>query len=126
MNKKIFIGFVTLITAGLALTACSSSAQVGEDVIAPVTVNVSELSGTDVSLELNQVLNINTDDVPTTSFDAQLSDPTVATFSPGTDDGNLITNPGFTAVSAGSTDVTLTSSDQAFTETVNFTITVSE
>lgn len=98
----------------------------GEDVKTPVTVSISELPGTDVSLELNQVLNINTDDIPTTSFDAQLSDTTVATFTPGIDDGNLITNPGFTATSAGSTEVTLTSSDQALAEAVNFTITVSE
>lgn len=126
MNKKLLIAAATISIAGLSLFGCTKSEPIGGDVIAPLTVELSELAGSQVELVPNQVLNIDTGEVAVDSFSADVTDGSVAEFTPGSTEGTSTSNPGFKALQAGSTDVSLTSTDTAQAEQVDFTISVTE
>lgn len=108
-------------TALLALAACAPTTPV----IAPVTMEANDLQGATVDLVVGQVLNINTGSLAVDSYTAEVSNPSVAEFVQGRDDGSATFNPGFTAKSVGSTDVTMIN-DQGGIQPLEFTITVSE
>jgi hypothetical protein len=105
-------------TALLALAACAPT-----PVIAPVTKSANDLQGATVELVVGQVLNIDTGDLAVDSYTSEVSDPAIAEFVQGREDGSATFNPGFTAKSVGSTDVTLTN-DQGGIQPLEFTITV--
>lgn len=107
-------------SASLALAACAPG-----NVIAPVTMSVNELQGADVELKVGQVLNINTDSLAVDSYEAEVSNPSVAEFTQGREDGSATFNPGFTAKSEGTTDVTMTN-EQGGIQPLEFTITVTK
>lgn len=92
-------------------------------VIAPVTKNVSELSGTTVQLSVGGELNINTGDLGVTSYRGDVSDQSVAEFLQGRDDGSARFNPGIKALGPGSATVTLTNKAGGI-EPVTFTVNV--
>lgn len=126
--------FATLGIAALALslTACntgqaSQSLQtpIGGDIIAPVTQEVSDLRGTDVQLKVGQVLNIKTGGLPVDNYTAEVSDSAIVEFVQGRKEASAEFNPGFTAKSIGTTDVTMTPA-QGGVQVVTFTITVVE
>ncbi|MGX5681822.1 hypothetical protein [Schumannella luteola] len=107
-------------TALLALAACAPT-----PVIAPVTKSANDLQGATVELVVGQVLNINTGDLAVDSYTAEVSDPAVAEFTQGREDGSATFNPGFTAKAEGTTEVTMTN-DQGGIQPLEFTITVSK
>lgn len=109
-------------TEGAARTS-EERTVVGEDVVAPVTRDVSDLAGESVELVVGQALVIDTAETDVASYRADLSDPSVATFAPGHRDAGAEFSPGVTAVSAGSTEVTLTH-EQGGVEPVQFEVTV--
>lgn len=107
--------------AALGLTACSGSAG-GQEVIAPVIVDVATLNGSSVEVPLNSSVDITGDDKTYTDWSADIADESVVEFVPGKDDGSAQFNPGLTPKAEGSTDVTLTNSTSH--KTVEFTVTV--
>jgi hypothetical protein len=121
MNRTIRLLAVALVaSATLALSACAPG-----NVIAPVTMGVNELQGANVDLKVGQVLNINTESLAVDSYEAEVSDPAVAEFVQGREDGDATYNPGFTAKAEGTTDVTMTN-EQGGIQPLEFTITVTK
>jgi hypothetical protein len=120
MNRTLRMLAVALVaSATLALTACAPG-----NVIAPVTMSANDLQGATVDLKVGQVLNINTGDLAVDSYEAEVSDPAVAEFVQGREDGATY-NPGFTAKAEGTTEVTMTN-EQGGIQPLEFTITVSK
>ncbi len=107
-----------VLSAALILTACAPT-----PVVAPVTVSANDLQGETVQVALNQVLNINTGDLPVDSYTAEIDDPAIAEFVQGRTDGSAEFNPGFTPLKVGSTDVTMTN-EQGGIQPLEFTIEV--
>ena len=99
--KKISYLAIAAIAAAFTLTACSSPAG-DKPVIAPVTMEASELQGTTVDLIVGQVLNINTGDLAVDSYSGEVADTRVAEFTPGRAGGSAEFNPGVTALAVGS------------------------
>ena len=113
-------GVVSLVMCGLLMSACgtnsssnpggaaSSSERNPGQLIAPVTLPLTELPGRTVELRVGQVLNILVGNDPVDGFTGDISDPAVATFVSGHDDGSAQFNPGVTAVGPGTARVTVT------------------
>ncbi len=119
--SKVRLLAVALVAAAtLALSACAPG-----PVIAPVTMSANDLQGATVDLKVGQVLNINTGDLAVDSYEAEVSDPGVAEFVQGREDGDAIYNPGFTAKAEGTTDVTM-KNEQGGIQPLDFTIVVSK
>ncbi|MHA3683360.1 hypothetical protein ACXR2W_03785 [Leucobacter sp. HY1908] len=125
MKTKLSAAAATLLV-GLALAGCAgpSTAPIGGDVIAPVTVAANDLQGDTVDLVVGQTLNIDTGSLAVDSYTGEVSDASVATFEPGRVDGSAEFNPGVTALVAGKTTVTL-SNEQGGIQPLEFTVVVS-
>lgn len=120
-SRKVRMLAVALVAAAtLALAACAPG-----NVIAPVTMSANDLQGATVDLKVGQVLNINTGDLAVDSYEAEVSDSSVAEFVQGREDGGATYNPGFTAKAEGTTDVTMTN-EQGGIQPLEFTIVVSK
>lgn len=121
MSRQARMFAVALVAAAtLALAACAPT-----PVMAPVTMSANDLQGATVDLKVGQVLNINTGDLAVDSYEAEISDPAIAEFVQGREDGSATYNPGFTAKAEGSTDVTMTN-EQGGIQPLEFTITVTK
>lgn len=124
MKTKLRMLTVALVaSAALVLTACGGG--MNNPVQAPVTMDVNDLQGATVDLKVGQVLNINTGDLAVDSYTAEVSDPSIAEFTQGREDGSATFNPGFTAKAEGSTEVTMTN-EQGGIQPLEFTIKVSK
>jgi hypothetical protein len=118
-----FVGpIVSLVLAAsiAALSGCASS----QPVIAPVTRDVGDLQGETVELEVGQVLNIDTGDLAVDSYSGAVSDPSVAKFTAGREEGGATYNPGVEGLAEGTTTVVL-SNDDGGIQDVTFTVDVS-
>lgn len=113
------------LAAAATLAGCSSDQTIGGDIVAPVTKNVNELQGETVDLVEGQVLNIDTQSLAVDSYQVELSERGVVEFTQGSDDGDSVMNPGFTALAAGSVDVTMIN-DQGGIQPLEFVINVTE
>lgn len=87
-------------------------------------MSVNELPGETIDLVVGQVLNINTDSLAVDSYSAEISDPAVAEFVQGRNDGSAEYNPGLTALAEGRTDIVLTNT-QGSIQPLEFTVLVS-
>jgi len=103
------------------LSGCSTPSS--GPVIAPVTMNVNELQGKTVDLDVGQVLNITTGDLAGDSYTGKVADTNVAEFVPARKDASAEFNPGVKAIGAGKTKVVLSNSDGGI-EDVEFTVDV--
>lgn len=103
------------------LSGCSAPSS--GPVIAPVTMNVNELQGKTVDLDVGQVLNITTGDLAGDSYSGKVADTNVAEFVPARKDASAEFNPGVKAIGAGKTKVVLSNSDGGI-EDVEFTVDV--
>jgi hypothetical protein len=112
------VGVVSVVAL---LSGCSAPAA--GPVIAPVTMNVSELQGKTVDLKVSQVLNIKTGDLAGDSYSGKVADTGVAVFVPARKDDTAEFNPGVKAVKEGETKVVLSNSDGGI-EDVTFTVDV--
>ena len=117
--------------AGIALLAAATlagcaSGPIGGDTLPPVMKGVNELQGATVELPMNQVLSIDTESLATDSYTAEIADPSIVEFTQGTQgasSSDLTTNPGFTPLKEGSTEVTMTNA-QGGIQPLTFTINV--
>ncbi|QTX03419.1 hypothetical protein [Agromyces archimandritae] len=107
--------------AGLA--GCAAESQ-QHNVDPPVIVDLNEVDGTTVEVQRGGAVDLIGDDETYTAWEADIADPAIVTFLPGRDDGSAQYNPGLTAESVGTTDVTLDNADSG--ETVTFTVEVTE
>ncbi|MDI6022433.1 hypothetical protein QBL02_02625 [Leucobacter sp. UT-8R-CII-1-4] len=120
---------VTLSACGSASPDSSNSSSsgteqpIGGDIVAPVTMGVNDLQGAKVELVVGQVLNIDTESLATDSYTAELSDPKVAEFHQGGKKDTADFNPGITALSAGTTTVTMVNA-QGGIQPLEFTVKV--
>ena len=117
--------------AGLALIAAASlagcaTAPIGGDVLPPVIKSVNELQGETVELPMNRFLSINTDSLATDSYTVKIADESIVEFTQGKQgatSSDLTTNPGFTPLKVGTTEVTMTNA-QGGIQPLTFTIEV--
>lgn len=118
-----------LIAAGaLALAGCTSTSGANEthpatasaEVVAPVIVDLNDVDGTTVQVEVGNVIDLTGDDETYADWGAEIADESVVSFTPGRDDGSAQFNPGLNALAVGETEVALdnTSTDQTVTFTV--------
>ena len=128
MKKHSWIAIVSVLALSTTLAACGSNAAeepVGGDVIAPVTMEANDLQGAEVELLVGQALNINTGDLAVDSYTGEVSDPAVAEFIAGRNDGSAEFNPGVTGLAEGTTQVTMIN-DQGGIQPLEFTVVVTE
>ncbi len=95
------------IDEGAARTSENAEA-IGGDIVAPLTLGLNELEGHLIKLQVGQVLNIDVSIESVASYRGAVSDPDVAAFTAGYRDDSAVFNPGVTALSPGTTRVTLT------------------
>lgn len=133
MNKTALRVAAVALAAGVALTATACSSQASTDsktsseeaseVISPITVDITSIDGTTIDVDIDNIININAADV--TAWTAEIADPAIAEFIPGTSEGDtadaLKTNPGIKPLKIGTTEVTMTSTDGTI---VTFTVNV--
>ena len=108
------------ILAATALAGCASSTG---PVLPPKIVNANELQGATVELPIDVVLVINTESLPTDSYEAEIADGSIVKFIQGSTGGSSESNPGFEPLKEGSTEVTLTNA-QGGIQPLQFTIVV--
>jgi hypothetical protein len=110
---------------GFGLTGCTASGgSSGGDASAlpPVTVDLGDVDGTTVEVPEGGSVDLTGDDETFTDWTADIADPAVVEFVPGRDDGSAQFNPGLTAKSVGTTQVTLDNSESG--DSVTFTVDV--
>lgn len=105
----------------LVATACSPTTPA----IEPVVVDVGDLQGETVELEVGQVLDIDTGDLAVDSYSGEVEDPAVAEFVHGHESYGSVSNPGVKGLAEGTTKVVL-SNDDGGIQDVTFTVEVSE
>ena len=132
MKKTLKPLLAVLAGAVLAIgsAGCSGSADSGEGnetgpitnpALPPEIAETTQLQDETFLLVGDQELVINVDDPA--SWTGETSDPSVAEFEPGSDDGSVSYNPGFTPKSPGTTAASLTSPGG---DVYEFTIVVEE
>lgn len=109
---------------GFGLTGCTSSGSTdaGSSALPPVIVDLGDVDGTTVEVPEGGSIDLTGDDETYTDWTADIADPQVVEFVPGRDDGSAQFNPGLTAESVGSTEVTLDNSESG--DSVTFTVEV--
>lgn len=107
---------------GLGLTACSAGGSSGSSALPPVIVELDDVDGTTVEVTEGGSIDLTGDDETFTDWTADIADPEVVEFVPGSDDGSAQFNPGLTAKSVGTTEVTLDNSESG--DSVTFTVDV--
>ena len=136
MKQKKWVALGAAAMLALMLSACggaspqsasgsssSSEEPIGGDVIAPVTMEANDLQGAEVELLVGQVLNIDTGSLAVDSYTGEVSDPAVAEFTQGRDDGSAQFNPGVTALAEGTAQVRMVNA-QGGIQPLEFTVKV--
>lgn len=124
-------GVVVAAVLALGVTACSQQtpstpvSSSASEVVAPVVLSADDLQGATVDLSVGQVLDITTGDLAVDSYSAEVEDPSVVEFVEGRESGGATFNPGLTALTVGTTKVTLSNEDGGI-EDVIFTVSVTE
>jgi hypothetical protein len=134
MNNKIIKAGAIVALAGAAvfsLSACSTATstpessetteETGSTVIAPVIVDVADLDGATVDVQEGNFIDVLVPADSEALWTAKIADSMVVSFAPGGTDGNAVFNPGFEALAAGKTEVTMTDGMTTATFTVNVT-----
>jgi hypothetical protein len=111
--------------AGVGLTGCTTSGGSeggSSSALPPVIVDVGDVDGTTVEVPEGGSVDLTGDDETYADWTADIADPSVVEFVPGRDDGSAQFNPGLTAKSVGTTEVTLDNSESG--DSVTFTVDV--
>jgi hypothetical protein len=115
------VAAVLIVVALAGVAGCASP----DPVVAPVVRDAGDLQGATVELEVGQVLDIDTGDLAVDSYSGVVSDPSVATFTPGREENGATLNPGVEALAEGTTEVVLSNADGGIQD-VTFTVEVSD
>jgi hypothetical protein len=112
------------LTAGvLGLAGCAAGGSSGDaSALPPVIVSLDDVDGTTVEVPEGGSVDLTGDDETYTDWTADIADPEVVEFVPGRDDGSAQFDPGLTAESVGTTEVTLENSSSG--DSVTFTVEV--
>jgi hypothetical protein len=108
-----------LAAGSLGLGGCASG---GSSALPPVIVDLDTVDGTTVEVPEGGSIDLTGDDETFAEWTADIADPEVVEFEPGRDDGSAQFNPGLTAKSVGTTEVTLENGETG--DTVTFTVEV--
>lgn len=123
MRRLAPLAVIAALAGALALSGCASSPTT--PVMAPIVRDVGDLPGETIDLRVGQVLSINTGDLAVDSYTGEVTDPAIAEFTAGKDDGSATFNPGITARSPGTTKVVLSNEDGGI-EDVTFEVHVDQ
>lgn len=113
-NQTLYIAAIsTSILATLALTGCSSTPTetpntvgvMNQQVIAPITVNLSDIQNADIEVTSGNTINLNVQDGTETGWKADIKDNKIVEYTPGTDKDGVTTNPSLKALNKGTTKV---------------------
>lgn len=125
VNKHFLTPLLLVGVATLGMVSCSSDDESSvtttldsTQLIAPVIVDITAVDGADVEVTQDRVLVLNADEPAT--WTATVADPSVLSFVAGRTDDTADYNPGFSTLSVGTTEVTMTDG----TTTIRFTVTV--
>ena len=111
-----------MLLGGVGLTGCTTAGGSGSSALPPVIVSLDDVDGTTVEVPEGGSIDLTGDDETFTEWTADIADPEVVEFVPGRDDASAQFNPGLTAESVGSTEVTLENGESG--DTVTFTVDV--
>ena len=108
----------------LALFTASCSSDNGVELEAPIFVTVDNLDGAEIEITQHQPMIVPVGENKDAALwtEGAVADESVATFEPGRSDGSSSHNPGFHAVSQGTTAAELTNPESG--ETYTFTLVV--
>lgn len=95
----------------------------GTGVVAPIVMDVNDLQGETIDLQVGQALDITTGDLAVDSYTGEVADTSVAEFVAGRVEDSATFNPGVMAVGPGETEVVLSNS-QGGIQDVTFTVVV--
>lgn len=134
MNNKLIKAGAIVALAGAAvfsLSACSTTSgnsessetteESGSAVVAPIIVDVTTLDGTTVDVPEGNFIDVNVPTDTEAKWTATIADGMILSFTAGGTDGSAVMNPGFAALAAGTTEVTMTDGSQTVKFTVNVT-----
>ncbi len=91
-----------------AQSSAQSSSQSSTQALGPIIKDPSLLAGNEVTVPLLRILVLDVDSEPE-KWTATVADPTIAEFTPASNDGSAEFTPGFQPLAEGSTEVTVTS-----------------
>lgn len=132
-NKLIKAGAIVALASAavFSLSACSTASansessetteESGSSVVAPIIVDVTTLDGTTVDVPEGNFIDVNVPTDTEAKWTATIADGSVLSFTAGGTDGSAVMNPGFAALAAGKTEVTMTDGSQTVKFTVNVT-----
>lgn len=119
--RRAVLTVAVLAVAALVAAGCAPTTPV----IAPVVMDVGDLQGETVELEVGQVLDIDTGDLAVDSYAGDVEDAAVAEFVRGQEDSYGSSNPGVRALAEGTTRVVLSNEDGGIQD-VTFTVEVED
>jgi hypothetical protein len=99
----------------------STATTVG-NVLPPVIADLTAIDGTTVEVKVGGAIDLTGDSKTFTDWTATITDPKIAEFTPGRNEGGASFNPGLKGLAPGTTAVQLTNSTSA--TSVSFTVTV--
>ena len=104
-----------------AAATTAATGTVG-NVLPPVIADLTTIDGTTVEVRVGGVIDLTGDTKTFTDWTADITDPKIAEFTPGRNEGGASFNPGIKGLAAGTTAVKMTNSTTA--TSVSFTVTV--
>lgn len=138
MRMRALTGLMGAVVIAVSLAGCAGGADphpsgssqqegtpIGGDIVAPVTMDANDLQGAEVDLVVGQMLNIDTGSLAVDSYSGEVSDPKLAEFVPGRDEGSAKFNPGVSALEPGTVRVMMTN-EQDGIQPLEFTVVISK
>ena len=131
-RRSLAAALVALSCSVGVLTACgddddstattTAPASGGSSVLPPIIADLNSIDGTTVEVPAGGNIDLTGDSTTYTDWTGEISDPKVAEFIPGKDEGGASFNPGIKALEPGEAEVTMTNSTS--NKTVTFTVKV--
>jgi hypothetical protein len=132
-RRSLTAALVALSCSVGVLTACgddddstaTTTAPAGggsSSVLPPIIADLNSIDGTTVEVPAGGTIDLTGDSTTYTDWTGEISDPKVAEFVAGKDEGGASFNPGIKALEAGEAEVTLNNSTS--NKTVTFTVKV--
>ncbi len=131
-RRSLAAALVALSCSFGVLTACgddddssattTAPASGSSSVLPPIIEDLNSVDGKTVDMKVGDTIDLTGDSTTYKDWKGEISDPKVAEFIPGKDEGGASFNPGVKALAAGEAEVKLTNSTS--NKTVTFTVKV--